>query len=571
MKVRDAVGVRSIRQILLLGFGVLVGLLIVAGGIGAYAMRQISGTISTTLSAVQEEARLSTRLSASIAQELQAAVRYIQRPDTASENEFRRMSFEAHNAQRDMRNRPGQTADEIALLARIDQQLSQIEITYALAHRLIDIGRRDAAFAREATATPMVRALLADVQQLGQFKAEKVEDAAEQLRADAARRTTALLLLIALAVGAAILIVWLTVRWISRPLRLLVGHARALSEGNLAVRTNARMPGEFQELASAMNGTAESLANVVSGASRTADEVATSSHQLASVSEQISLSASQMASAMGEVTTGAESQVREIREVDEALQHIRQRAQAVLSGAEDVTNLAGSIEQSAQQKRSEITRALGILGDVRTTVQTASSEVVALSSTAEDITRFVNTVSRIAEQTNLLALNAAIEAARAGSAGRGFAVVADEVRKLAEQAQAAADDVVTMTSAITQRVDSTSQAMEIGVARVGEIEKLSRDIDSALSTIVEAAERTREAATVVAEKATENATIVETAAGGIASIARTAEGHAAAAEEVSASTQEQSAACEEMSSASAVLLQGSTQLKELVGGLRTGA
>jgi methyl-accepting chemotaxis protein len=52
-------------------------------------------------------------------------------------------------------------------------------------------------------------------------------------------------------------------------------------------------------------------------------------------------------------------------------------------------------------------------------------------------------------------------------------------------------------------------------------------------------------------------------------IARTAEGHATAAEEVNASTQQQSAACEQMTSASNVLLAGSTQLRELVGGLRT--
>jgi len=37
---------------------------------------------------------------------------------------------------------------------------------------------------------------------------------------------------------------------------------------------------------------------------------------------------------------------------------------------------------------------------------------------------------------------------------------------------------------------------------------------------------------------------------------------------VNASTQEQSAACEEMTSASSILLEGSTQLKELVGGIR---
>ena len=64
-----------------------------------------------------------------------------------------------------------------------------------------------------------------------------------------------------------------------------------------------------------------------------------------------------------------------------------------------------------------------------------------------------------------------------------------------------------------------------------------------------------------------NAQVAPGYRGGIAGIARTAESHAVAAEQVNASTQEQSAACEEMTSASAMLLEGSTQLRQIVGGL----
>ena len=166
-------------------------------------------------------------------------------------------------------------------------------------------------------------------------------------------------------------------------------------------------------------------------------------------------------------------------------------------------------------------------------------------------------------------MNAAIEAARAGHAGRGFAVVADEVRKLAEQAQAAADDVVLLTSQVTNRVTSTARVMEAGASRVREIERVSRDIDSALTTISSAAERTRHAASSVTFAALENVQMVEGAVSGLLTVSKTAESHAAAAQQVSASTEEQSAACEEMSSSSSHLLEGATRLRELVGGLRT--
>jgi len=235
----------------------------------------------------------------------------------------------------------------------------------------------------------------------------------------------------------------------------------------------------------------------------------------------------------------------------------------------EVNDLALGIETSAAEKRVEIARALGILKEVKRSVETAAHEVVALNTTAADINRFVQSVSTIAEQTNLLALNAAIEAARAGEAGRGFAVVADEVRKLAEQSQSAADEIVQMTAIVTRRVASGSRAMEAGAARVGEIETVSRDIDSALGAIAQAAERTRLAANGVTSAADANAAAATTAASGIRSISRTAEGHAAAAQQVNASTEEQSAACEEMTSASTHLLDGSRELRLLVGGLKT--
>ena len=561
----------SIRQRLRLGFGVLIALLLTGGVIGYSALSNMSSVIAGTLGEVQEEGLLSARLSAAVMRELSAATAYLERRDPAAGAEFQRLMWDTHRVQREMNKRPGQIAQEVTLIASVEAKLSEIEIRYATAHRLADLERDAAARDLAERGRRVIATLLSDLENLTTLEAAKVAAASAQLREESDRRARLLVVAISLAVVLALGIVVSTVRSITGPLAQLVAHARELSNGNLAVRTTEQFPGEFRDLASAMNSTAESLSRVVSIASMTAEDVATSAHDLSEVSRQISASASQMATSMTDITTGAEGQVHQLRSIDEALRTIRDSAAGVLSGAGVVNTLAGSIEESARAKRAEIERAMDILGAVRTSVHEAASEVVLLNRTAEDINKFVASVSRIAEQTDLLALNAAIEAARAGQAGRGFAVVADEVRKLAEQAQAAADDVVRLTSVVTSRVATTTRAMEAGASRVGEIERVSRDIDGALRTITAAAERTRSAAASVTEAAERNVDVVATAARGVESIARTAEGHAAAAQEVSASTQEQSAACEQMSSASTQLLAGSTQLKELVGGLKTQA
>ena len=566
---RTLAALGTIRGRLWLGFGALVVLLVIAGIVAQRSITRLSEAVAQELEDVQAESRLSSQLSASAASTIAAASRYLESRDPSALSTFRDQGWNAHQLQRAMNERPGQSAAEVSAVAAIDAKLSAMEVRYALAHRLADLGRMDAARGEAGRAQVQVDSLLMNLERLGRLKTQAVIAASTRLEEEAVRRALILLALITLAVALGIMVVLITIRSIGAPLDVLVAHARRLSQGDLTVRTKEELPGEFRILAGAMNQTGDSLSRVVSVAARTAENVASSAHQLSSVSEQISISAGQMADAMTDVSHGAEQQVQQLRSVEDALEAIRQSADSVTGRSSEVRALTGQIEGTAAEKRREIERALTILVDVKASVEKATGEVTALNSTAADINRFVQTVSQIAEQTNLLALNAAIEAARAGEAGRGFAVVADEVRKLAAQAQRAADDIVQMTAVVTRRVMSSSRVMETGAARVAEIERVSREIDEALRAISSAAERARAASEEASHAAEANASAVATASTGLESIAKTAENHAAAAQEVNASTQEQSAACEEMTSASNLLLQGSTQLRELVGGLKT--
>jgi methyl-accepting chemotaxis protein len=577
--VRRPLGRRgTIRRRLVIGFGALVALMCSAGIVAERGMTQMAGSIGTTLKGVQEDASQTARLSAEVARTLEAAANYVEQRDSASLAAFRRHGASTHQVQRAMNSRvrndgaeSSRKDAEVGVIASIDARFSAIEVAYALAHRLADLGRRAEALAEATRARALVTPLLADIEQLGKLRAAKVATVSSDLTSDARRRSAGLVSLILVAGLLGIAVVFLTIRSIGAPLDLLVRHARSLSEGDLAARTDERLPGEFQILADAMNQTGASLSRVVAVAASTADDVAGSAHELATVSEEISRSAGEVASSMSDVSHGAELQVVQLRAVDQQLRTIGEGADQVMQGSAEVNTLAQDIETSAARKRVEIERALAILTDVKQSVETAAREVTALDATATDINRFVQTVSMIAEQTNLLALNAAIEAARAGAAGRGFAVVADEVRKLAEQSQEAADDIVRMTGVVSSRVSRSSLAMEASTARVGEIESVSHDIDAALRIIASAAERTRLAAGGVSAAAAANADAAKSAAAGIQSISGTAESHAAAAQQVNAATEEQSAACEEMTSSSTHLLESSTRLKELVGGLKTSA
>jgi methyl-accepting chemotaxis protein len=572
MRIKTAIRSDSIRRVLGVGFGMLILLLVLAGFVGFASISDLSDEVVHTFRHANDVTQQYSHFSRVITEEVQAATTYVSEGDPQSEADFRKLGLEAHGLHRSFTSERSDLAGEVANTVVVDNKLAEVENAFAVAHRLRDLGRLDEARDQARNARTQVTSLLSELQRVDAANNLAFANASDALSEHARRRSMLLIMVIGFAVLLACLIVFRTTREVGRPLRSLVRHAMQLSRGNLLNRTaTPGMPGEFRTLAEAMNHASESLSRVVSGAAHTADDVARSAGDLASASKQIADSAGQVAEAVGEVSQGAETQVQQLRRVNDALEGIRTRADAMVAGAGEVHALAGAIESEAEAKRSEMDRALKILLEVRDIVHRAASEVAGLTTTAAEINGFVVSVSRIAEQTNLLALNASIEAARAGSAGRGFAVVAAEVGKLAEQTQAAAEDVVRLTEAVTTRVTTTSRAMENSASYVSEIEKVGRDLNGALTTIVAAAERTRHSAAGVTAAAEENVRAVEGAVQNLGLVAKTAEGHAAAAMQVSASTEEQSAACEQMTSASTLLLSGSRQLKGLVGELRTAA
>lgn len=570
MSIREHLRLTTIRDTLLVGFGALVFCLVVAGTFGWIAVRAGAGDVTGELQSVLATSQETSDYSNIITREIQAASAYLANGDSASLREFRQLGNQAHGLQRRFGTTQHATPAEVAAIAAVDSRLADFENAYALAHRLRDMGRIQQAAAQSEQARVVVASLLDDLAHLDATKSTEVASTTSHIDYLARWRATAVLGAVAISALLAIMIAIRTIRAIATPLRELSNHARSLSTGDLTARTAcAGLPGEFAMVATAMNHAADSLSRVVDVATRTADDVTHSAGDLASASQQISDTANQVSEAVTQVSTGAEAQVQQIKAVTHSLDTIRDAADGVAAGAEEVQALAASIHGQAVGKRAELERTLSILIDVRTIVRQAAEEVRALNATVGDINKFVVSVGRIADQTNLLSLNAAIEAARAGAAGRGFGVVADEIRKLADQSRAAADDVVDLTGSVTSRVSKTYSTMERGETQVGELERVSREIDDALASIAAAAERTTRAAEGVARTAGDNVRVVQCATDGLAAVARTAEGHAATAMQVSASTEEQSAACEQMTTASALLLRGSTHLRNLVGELRT--
>ena len=250
----------------------------------------------------------------------------------------------------------------------------------------------------------------------------------------------------------ALLAIFIT-RSISVPIRKLLGTARSIADGNLAVDlVAANSTDEVGRLAEALREMAADLGTIISNISATSANVAVSGQQFHSIAERIAVGTEEVAVQTATVATAGE-------EMSATSADIAINCQMAAEGAQRAS-------QSAQNGSAVVEKTVMVMSQIAAKVQESARTVESLGARSDQIGDIIGTIEDIADQTNLLALNAAIEAARAGEQGRGFAVVADEVRALAERTTRATREIGEMIKAIQSETKGAVAAMEQGVRQV---------------------------------------------------------------------------------------------------------
>jgi len=243
------------------------------------------------------------------------------------------------------------------------------------------------------------------------------------------------------------IVVFFIVRSVVKPIKLAVGFAEIVSQGDLTVTPEEaylKRKDEIGDLANALNNMKDNLLNIVNNVISAAENVASGSEEMSSTAQQMSQGATEQAASAEEVSSSMEEMGSNIKQnADNALQteKISQKA------AED-TNEGGKAVLETVEAMNEIASKIGI-------------------------------IEEIARNTNLLALNAAIEAARAGEHGKGFAVVAAEVRKLAERSQEAAGEIGELSTKSVSVADMAGDKLQKIVPDIRKTAELVQEISAA--------------------------------------------------------------------------------------------
>lgn len=464
---------------LLLGFASVNLMMILAVGIGVWAINSIHAALENVIFQIEQTDHVHTiyqdldgvylHLSLAVL-ETDPAEQAVVLEDLANHRAGYQESLSWIKANTD-------TQEERDLLKQLDDALASAKQVNDQVISLLQDGKLDQARELYLTEGLAQKQPLEDtlIELLASVDGEMVvaEDAANSLA------TRMDLILIAFAVAAlfvAIFMVTIITNSVTRPIQEFLTRLSAMSAGDFTVSPAADMLARQDE----MGDIGRSLSTVLGSLRGSIGQVRDGVGTIASASTELSAISSQMTSAASESSVrsnGVASSADEMSSntvsvaegIDQALTNLRSVATATEEMTSTIAEIAGNSEKARRITEDAVSQADQI-----------STAVRALGQSALDIGKVTEAITSISNQTNLLALNATIEAARAGAAGKGFAVVATEIKELAKQTAAATEDIKSKISGVQNSTAATVDDIEKVIGIIHEISEIVTTIATAI-------------------------------------------------------------------------------------------
>jgi methyl-accepting chemotaxis protein len=300
----------------------------------------------------------------------------------------------------------------------------------------------------------------------------------------------------------ALLLVYISSRGITRPLRRLEARMIALTEGDLESDISDKgLTNEIGRMARSVEvfkANAQETRRLQAAADK---EHAQKARRQAAMDQHTQEFGTSAAGVMASLAKSAESMRKTATEMTVAAHQTRASAARAAEGAATSTSNLGAVSGAAEEMSSSISeisgqtaRATRAVAEAVERASITDAKVGGMAAAADRVGDVVRLITDIAGRTNLLALNATIEAARAGEAGKGFAVVAGEVKALATQTAKATDEIAMQINAIRAATGEAVAAVREVTTSIGEVSEVATAIAAAVE---EQAAATREIASSV--------------------------------------------------------------------------
>lgn len=194
-------------------------------------------------------------------------------------------------------------------------------------------------------------------------------------------------------------------------------------------------------------GILDSLTQVVSQLSETAQSTGSTSSHILDNSQKLAFAATEQAAALQQTVS--------------ALTEINAMVAKSRDNAANSVKVVAKSQDSAVQGKNAVENMVRSINEISASNDSILAQTDESNRKIEDIVKVINEIANktkvindIVFQTKLLSFNASVEAARAGEHGKGFAVVAEEVGNLAQMSGSAAKEISDMLGTSTQTVAS---------------------------------------------------------------------------------------------------------------------
>jgi len=490
----------TIRQKLLLSFGLLLALLLMLVAVDYLKIRDLRETLNKTQS---KEAYLG-RAQAALWEVRFIAPQLIAITDPVARNKLIASEPALHEAiDRDVAiygSLEGLSLEEIAG----HKKLTEIVTAYRERRRdlakLITEGKaEEAAQWRAQYTTPLGESTVKAISDLIALTQRKdIERRANQDQAaESAKYLTLAIGTLTLLVGA--VAATLVLRSLTRPIKRLLTVLGQLTEGDYTARVRLATKDELGQVGLALDQLLDERLESVANQAKENDRLNDSIIGLLQTVVQLSnKDLTALAPVTEDIVGTVSSSINQLsHETGLALGEVQQIANSVRQTSEHVVVQATQVDTTARAERlalkemsERLAQTIGQLGEVAALSQNSSQAATQaaaandaamrtvdatvrgmdtlresisemdkrfkrLGERSQEISSVVGLINTISERTHVLAMNASMQAATAGEAGRGFAVVAEEVQRLSENARQATGQISQLVHNIQSETSDT--------------------------------------------------------------------------------------------------------------------
>ena len=242
-----------------------------------------------------------------------------------------------------------------------------------------------------------------------------------------------LVIIVFVFIMAAVAVITVLARKLTRPIIALNQLAKDATEGNFSRQADESNKNELGMLSKSFNSMIAKISGVLNRLTAFSAEVVQSSGHLDDIERNIGI----INESVHKISKGTEEQKQDAEQVLLYTNDMIKKFERLMEQGQRLMDEAKhSIEsgKSGIQNVEELTRCNQITIEK---MENSYKTIINLEEQSKKVFEIVNTINDISSKTKMLSLNAGIEAARSGEQGRGFSVVAKSIGDLASDSATA--------------------------------------------------------------------------------------------------------------------------------------